>query len=139
MHGSYSGAEGDCHRAAIFSPCPNPRLCLYSRSVTWGITLSTLAVQPKRGTCSTSRGVSLTAYHRSHQQQHFYLFSAVPPHSFQSLKRSNSFSKEFTNQHKNVHLTSSAEVPRTGSASSQNSTGDVFQTSSLHSCYLGLT
>lgn len=86
MHGSYSGAEGGCHRGDIFSPCPTPRLCLYCRSVACGITLSILAVQPKGGTCSTSWGVSLRLYHRSHHQQHFCLFSAIPPHSFQSLE-----------------------------------------------------
>ena len=66
-------------------------LCPYSRSVSCGVTLSILAVQPVQGNCSASQGVSYMAYHRSHHQQRFYLFSVESPPSFQSHKKSNQF------------------------------------------------
>lgn len=66
-------------------------LCPYSRSVSCGVTLSILAVQPVQGNCSASQEVSYTAYHRSHHQQHFYSISVEYPPSFQSHKKSNQF------------------------------------------------
>lgn len=76
-------------------PLLKPQALLILQSVACGIILPILAMQPKRGTCSTSCGVSLKLYHRSHQQQHFCLFLAI--HSVQNLKKSHSFSKEPTN------------------------------------------
>jgi len=113
---------------SYIQPLPKPQALPAQQKRGCGITLSVLAVQPKGGTGSASQGGSLMACRRSHQQQHFYLVSAIPPHSFQSLKKRNSSQKSLqtnTNQ-KIVHVTSSAEVPRTGSANSKNSTRAIF-------------
>lgn len=58
-------------------------------------------------------------------QPYLHILSSVLKRAIPSQK-----SLQTNTKQKIVHLTSSAEVPRRGSANSQNSTGDVFQTSS---------
>lgn len=102
-------------------------------SGTCGITLSILAGQPKQGPCSMSQGAASGATSSStfiYFQPYFHILSRVLRRASPSQKSLQTNTKE-----KTAHLSSSAEGPRTGLVTSQNSTRNVLQTSSL---YLGL-
>lgn len=91
-----------------------------------GITLSTLAGQPKRGPCSVSQGAASEATNSSsfiYFQPYFHILSGVSQRASPSQK-----SLQTNTKQKTAHFSSSAEGPRTALVSSQNITGDDFQT-----------
>lgn len=98
-----------------------------------GITLPALPGQPKQVPCPMSQGTASEATKSSsfiYFQPYFHILSRVLRRASPSQK-----SLQINTKQNMAHFSSSAEGPRTGLVSSQNSTGDVFQTSSL---YLGL-